>query len=409
MYCTLTTSVISRHFAFALIMLSFGYTTLFAKADTLPDANEAGPPPYQKELDLLLASANHPAVLDYLDSLLDKGHYNRELSWQYARSLFLSGRLDTARDSLLLWESDSVYRTRSENMLVQVAVQQRNFMDAVKYLIRLRDRYPDNPAYPHRLARVFTAMNQLPGAEGQYARAYQLDTLNQLVIGEWAEVLQKMGFTESAYLILQKGITVSPENQGFRRQMIELTYEMKKLQETIKHAEFLTHQGDTTAQTVKLKAFSLYQLGSLNRAEYWIDYLLDDKKEGEDLFFYKARILTARGEKEKARDYYYKATHSCLSPNFNAFALQAGINLYEIMQYDEAIRWLQMLRNFSGNPLVNFYLAASYYEFYEDKDPALNYFQLFTEESVRDEEEPHRQYARNLIREITEEMHFRGE
>ncbi|MFP4468389.1 MAG: hypothetical protein ACLFN2_05435 [Bacteroidales bacterium] len=436
-------AVIRRPFVHVLILLSFGGTALFAQSDTLtvaPDTSHADtdtlpdlpdtlpdtlpasadtlpdlpvtpatlPPSCQEELDLLVASENHPAVLDLLDSLLANGHYSRELSWQYARSLFLAGRLDMARDSLLLWESDSVYQTRSENMLVQVAVQQRNHLDAVKYLIRLRDRFPHNPVYPHRLARVFNAMNQLSGAEGQYARAYRLDTLNQLVIGEWADVLQEMGLSERAYSILKRGIRVSPENQGFRRQMVGLTYEMNTYDETIEHAEFLTQHGDTTAQTVKLKAFSLYQFGLLDRAEYWIDYLLDNEFIGEDVFFYKAKILTARGDKDRAQDYYYESVHNCMSQNFNTFALQTGINLYEIMDYDAAIRWMRMLRNFSDNPLVNFYLAASYFEFYEDKDPALEYFQLFADQSVRDEEEPHRRYAKNRIREITEEKHFQG-
>ena len=413
-----TVEVISRHSAAALILILLGFPALFAQTGTPPDPlamevasyDETGslPPPYQEELDLLLGSESHAAVLDFLDSLRDQGHYSRVLSWQYARSLFLAGRLDMARDSLLVWESDSVYRTRSENMLVQVAVQQRNHMEAIKYLIRLRDRYPENPVYPHRLARVFTAINQLPGAEGQYALAYRLDTLNQLVIGEWADVLQKMGFAERAYRMLQRGIKVSPENHGFRRQMAGLSYEMRRVDETIRHAEFLTQQGDTTAQTVKLKAFSLYQLGSLNRAEFWIDYLLGNGFTGEDVFFYKAKILTASGDKEKAQEYYNESVYHSMSPNFNTFALQTGINLYEIRQYDEAIRWLQMLRNFSLNPLVNFYLAASYHEYYEDKAPALRFFQLFVDQSDRDEEETHRQFARSSIREITEAQHFQG-
>ncbi len=365
-------------------------------------------PDYRGQLDHLLGAENHPAILGFLDSIMETGYHNREISWQYARSLFMAGRLDAARDSLLLWEQDSLHQTRAENMLVQIAVQQRNHMEAVKYLIRLRDRYPDNPIYPHRLARVFNALNQLPAAEGQYALAYRLDTLNQLVIGEWADVLQRLESPERAYRILRRGISVSPDNQGFRRQMVGLTYRLKRTSEVIEHARYLTLQGDTTAQTVKLKAFALFQLDSIDQAEFWIEYLLDNQFYGEDVLFYKGRILAARDDKAQAQYYFDDAVNACLSPNFYNFALQAGINLYETSRYEDAIRWLQMLRMFSQNPMITFYLANAYFHYYEDSEPALRHFRLFTEQSVRDEEEQYREYARSRIREITEERHFQG-
>lgn len=373
-------------------------------ADTL----DTGQLNYQENLDLLLGSENHPAILEFIDSLRTAGHYNLQLSWQYARSLFQAGRLDSARDSLLLWEQDTVFRTRAENMLVQIAAQQGNHMEAVKFLIRLRNRYPDNPIYPHRLARVFTALNQLPAAEGQYALAFSLDTLNQLVIGEWADILQKLESPERAYRILRRGVAVSPENLNFRRQMVGLTYKMRRIDAVIAHASFLTSQGDTTAQSVKLKAFALFQLDSLDRAEFWLDYLLDNQLYGEDVYFYKGRILASRGRKEEAQLFYDESVRSCLSPNFNNFAMQAGVNLYEISKYEDAIRWMQMMRNFSDNPMILFYLASTYYLYYEDREPAHRHFQLFIDQSWRDEEESYREYARARIREINEERHFKG-
>ena len=401
-------SGICRHLTALLILCLLSIPQVFAGQNTRPDTLEVDQSHYQEKLEQLLGSENHPAILEFLDSIREAGHYDRQLSWQYARSMFQAGRLDTARDSLLMWEQDSLHQTRAENMLVQIAVQQRNHMEAVKYLIRLRDRYPDNPIYPHRLARVFNSLNQLPAAEGQYALAYRLDTLNQLVIGEWTDVLQRLESPERAYRILRRGINVSPDNQGFRRQMVGLTYKMRKTEEVIMHAAFLTQQGDTTAQSVKLKAFALFQLDSIDRAEYWIDYLLDNQFYGEDVFFYKGRILAARDEKIQAQLYYDEAAYACLSPNFYNFAMQAGVNLYETNKYDEAIRWLQMLRMFSQNPMITFYLASTYYQYYEDREPAHRHFQLFLEQSTRDEEEAYREYARSRIREITEDRHFQG-
>ncbi len=400
---------INWHISLLLIVFVLFFSRVFAQELLRTDTLEETSPSYELKLDHLLGSENHPAILEFLDSLREEGHYNSQLSWHYARSLFQAGRLDAARDSILLWEEDSVYRTRADNMLVQIAVQQRNHLEAIKYLIRLRDRYPDNPVYPYRLARVFAASNQLLGAEGQYSRAYRLDTLNQLVIGEWADVLQKLGFTQRSYRTLMRGIAVSPDNLGFRRQMIGVAYELNKPEEVIEHGKYLTERGDTIAQTVKIKAFAWYQLGLDQKAEYWIDYLLDNQLFGEDVYFYKGRILAARGDKTGAQKYFYEATYSCLSPNFSSFALQSGINLYETKQYADAIRWFQMLRNISANPMITFYLASSYFEYYEDPEPAYTHFMLFLEQSIREDQEIHREYAMSRIREITEDRHFRGE
>jgi|GEM_PF-1910039 len=399
---------IAGYFSISLIFAG-NFSNAFAEELFLPDTVEETDSSYEVKLDYLLGSENHPAILEFLDSLREEGHYNPRLSWHYARSLFQAGRLDAARDSLLLWEEDSVYRTRADNMLVQIAVQQRNHLEAIKYLIRLRDRYPDNPVYPYRLARVFTASNQLLAAEGQYARAYRLDTLNQLVIGEWADVLNNLGFAQRAYRMLHRGISISPGNLGFRRQMVGVSYELNNPERVIEHGKYLTEQGDTTAQIVKIKAFAWYQLGRNQKAEYWIDYLLDNQLFGEDVFFYKARILAAQGDKTGAQEYFYEAVYSCLSPNFNTFAIQSGINLYETNQYADAIRWFQMLRTFSANPMITFYLASSYFEYYDDRDPAYRHFRLFLDQSTREDQEPYRKYAMSRIREITEERHFRGE
>ncbi len=392
-----------------LIVVVLFFSRVFAQELLRPDTLEGTSPSFEVKLDHLLGAENHPAILEFLDSLREEGHYNPQISWLYARSLFQAGRLDVARDSLLLWEEDSVYRTRADNMLVQIAVQQRNHLEAIKYLIRLRDRYPDNPVYSYRLARVFAASNQLLGAEGQYSRAYRLDTLNQLVIGEWADVLQKLGFTQRSYRTLMRGIAVSSDNLGFRRQMAGVAYELNKPEEVIEHGKYLTEQGDTTAQTVKIKAFAWFQLGFVQKAEYWIDYLLDNQLFGEDVYFYKGRILAAQGNKIGAQEYFYEAAYSCLSPNFNSFAMQSGVNLYETKQYADAIRWFQMLRSFSPNPMITFYLASSYFEYYEDREPAYTHFRLFLEQSIREDQEIHREYAMSRIREITEDRHFRGE
>ncbi len=359
----------------------------------------------QEQLTRMLETDNHLGIIALIDSLRNAGEYTPELSWQYARSLFQSARYDQAKDSLQKFEMDPMRSTQAKNMLVTIAIQQRREMEAVRHLIQLRDRYPENPVYPHRLARVFVSINQLPAAEGQLALANRLDTLNQAVIAEWAEVLLKMDAARRALGILERGLRISPENIGFRRQKAVIDFRLQRYDQVIRNVGFLTEKGDTTPQIVKILAFSYFHTGVLDKSEQWIAYLLDNEFTGEDIFYYKARILSAKGEKEAAQDYYRLAVHYCLSPNFDNFVFQAGLNLHDTRRFPEAIRWFQMARMFSANPLIAFYLAESYYQYYEDRSPALALYQLFLEQSESEQEEELRFIARSRMAQIREDQH----
>jgi predicted Zn-dependent protease len=353
-----------------------------------------------------LEADHHVEVIRIIDSLRTSGIVSDELSWQYARSLFQAAHYDQARDSLAAWEDDPEKSTQVKNMLVTIAIQQRNEIEAIRHLIQLRDRYPENPVYPHRLARVFTARNELPAAEAQLALAHSLDSLNQVVILEWADVLSKLDVPHRALFVLNRGLRHSPDNIGFRRQKAILDYRMRRHEAVIRNVEHLMQLGDTVPQVVKTMAFSQFQTGNPDEAERWIDYLLDRELWGEDLMYYKALILSGRGEKSEAAAYFREAVNGCLSPNFNPFALQAGMNLFELGRYPETIRWLRMLEMFSTNLLITFYLAETYYQYYQDKSTALEYYQAFLDKSVAEAEAEHREVAGYRIRQIREDMHM---
>ncbi len=362
--------------------------------------------PMGERIALAREADNHVEVIRLIDSLFAEGIYADALSWQYARALFQAARYDQARDSLAAWEEDPEKSTQVKNMLVTIAIQQHNDTEAIRHLIRLRERYPDNPAYPHRLARVFAARNELPAAEGQLALANRLDSLNQGVIAEWAEVLMRLDSPRRALGVLNRGLRQSPDNIGFRRQKAILDYRLQRYEAVVANVDYLMELGDTVPQVVKSMAFARYHTGRPDEAERWIDFLLDRDLWGEDLVYYKALILSDRGEKEVAGAYFREAVQGCLSPNFNPFAFQTGVNLFETGKYAETIRWFRMLSMFSNNLLITFYLAESYYQYYQDKLPALEAFQAFLDQSEAETEAEHREVARYRIRRIREDLHL---
>jgi len=351
---------------------------------------------------------DHRGIINLLDSVAATHDLSTEFVYMKGRALFNSGRNAEARSILRPLENDSLFGPRATQMLANIAMQQRNNTEALGYLLKLSTYYPENPVYNQRIARIFNSEENYPAAMNYMLTAYRRDTLNQISISELAEIWMKMDMPGNAFRLLSNGISLYPENLLFRKQMVSVCYRQKKMQETVEHAAFLTERGDTTPTVVRLKAFAYFDLGKLDHSEFWLDYLLDREFSSEDIFFYKGKVHEAKGNTIEALRYYQDAVRLTLSPNFYPFILQLAITLHENKQYQESIRWLQTARFFSNRPELIYYLARNFDLFYQDRQPALQHYQLFIDRAG-DSLEDQRAFARQRIRELRELLHLQGE
>lgn len=351
---------------------------------------------------------DHHSIIHLLDSVFESSRLSAEFSFYKGRALFNTGRNTEARELLLPLENDSILGPRVNQMLAMIALQQRNNSEAMGYLLKLSEYFPENPVYLQRVARIFYSEENYPAAMNYMLSAYRRDTLNQTSIAELADILMKLEMPQNAFSLLSTGIKLFPDNLLFRRQMVSVCYRQKKILDVIEHGSFLTAQGDTTPTAVRLKAFAYFDLGELDKSEFWLDYLLDREFTSEDIFFYKGKVTEARGNISEALGYYEKAVKMTLSPNFNPFVLQLAISLQENQQYQESIRWLQNGRFLKDSPELIYYLARNFDLFYQDKQPAMQHYQMFID-SAGDDFEEQRAYARQRVRELRELLHLQGE
>jgi tetratricopeptide (TPR) repeat protein len=351
---------------------------------------------------------DHRGIINLLDSVAATHDLSTEFIYMKGRALFNSGRNAEARSILRPLENDSLFGPRATQMLANIAMQQRNNNEALGYLLRLSRYYPENPVYHQRVARIFYAEENYPAALNYMLLAYRQDTLNQTSILELADIWMKLERPPNAFRLLSKGISLYPEHQPFRRQIVSVCYRQKKMQETVEHAAFLTERGDTTPTVVRLKAFAYFDLGELEKSEFWLNYLLDREFSSEDVYFYKGKVHEAKGNTIEALHYYEDAVKLTLSPNFNPFILQLAITFHENKQYRESINWLQTARVFSNRAEIIYYQARNFDLFYQDKQPALQHYQLFIDRAG-DSLEDQRAFARQRIRELRELLHLQGE
>lgn len=351
---------------------------------------------------------DHHSIIHLLDSVYGDSQPSAEFSFYKGRALFNTGHNAEARSLLIPLESDSILGPRATQLLASIAQQQRNNTEALGYLLRLSQYYPENPAYLQRVARIFYSEENYPAAMNYMLSAYRCDTLNQTSVAELAEIWMKLEMPGNAYRLLSNGIELFPENLLFRKQMVSVCYRRNKMVELIDHGSFLTARGDTTPTVVRLKAFAYFDLGDIDKSEFWLDYLLSKDLTSEDVWFYKGKVTEARGNKSEALKYYEKAVDMTLSPNFSPFLLQLAISLEENHQYQESIRWLQSGRTFKDGPELIYQLARNFDLFYQDKQPALQHYQMFIE-LAGENLEGQRAYAIQRVRELRELLHLLGQ
>jgi len=351
---------------------------------------------------------DHKRIISLLDSVSETQVLFSEFSFYQGRALFNAGRTTEARLILRSLENDSALGPRATQMLATIAMQQRNNTEALSYLLKLSSLYPDNPVYHQRIARIFYAEGNFPAAMNYMLTAHRRDILNQTSIAELADIWMKMEMPGNAFRLLSNGIDLYPENFLFRRQMVSVCYRQRNMPETVGHAAFLTERGDTMPTVVRLKAFAYFDLGELDKSDFWLDYLLDREFSSEDILFYKGKVHEAKGNTVEALRYYEDAVRLTLSPNYNPFILQLAITLHENKQYQESIRWLQTARLLRDSPQVIYYLARNFDLFYQDKQPAMQHYQLFIDRAG-DGLEEQRAYARQRVRELRELLHLQGE
>lgn len=351
---------------------------------------------------------DHKGIISLLDSVSATQELSAEFSFYKGRALFNSGRFSEASSVLRIIKNDSVLAPRVTQMLANIAIQQRNNTEALGYLLSLGTLFPDNPVYHQRIARIFYAEGNFPAAMNYMLTAYRRDTLNQTSIAELADIWMKMEMPGNAFRLLSNGIELYPENFLFRRQMVSVCHRQRKMPETVEHAVFLTERGDTTPTVVRLKAFAYFDLGELDKSDFWLDYLLKNELISEDIFFYKGKVSEAKGNVNEALKFYEEAVKMTLSPNFDPFILQLAISLHENKKYQESIRWLQTARSLKDNPQLVYYLARNFDLFYQDKQPALQHYQMFIDRAG-DGLEKQRAYARQRVRELREILHLQGE
>jgi len=351
---------------------------------------------------------DHKGIISLIDSLSETRELSSEFSFYMGRALFNAGRTTEARLILRTLENDSELGPRATQMLATIAIQQRNNTEALSYLLKLSSLYPENPVYHQRIARIFYAEGNYAAAMNYMLTAYRRDTLNQTSIADLADIWMKMEMPGNAFRLLNNGIALYPENFLFRRQMVSVCYRQRKMPETVEHAAFLTERGDTTPTVVRLKAFAYFDLGELDKSDFWLDYLLSNELISEDIFFYKGKVAEAKGNVNEALRNYEEAVKMTLSPNFDPFILQLAISLHENKKYQESIKWLQSARSLKDSPQLIYYLARNFDLFYHDKQPALLHYQMFIDRPGVGLEEQ-RAYARQRVREFRELLHLQGE
>src|SRR5690554_4328878 len=107
---------------------------------------------------------DHRSIILLLDSVFGRTQPSEEFTFYKGRALFNTGQITEARGLLIPLETDSILGPGATQLLAVIAQQQMNNTEALGYLLKLSQYYPDNPLYLQRVARIFYSEGNFPAA-----------------------------------------------------------------------------------------------------------------------------------------------------------------------------------------------------------------------------------------------------
>lgn len=169
----------------------------------------------------------------------------------------------------------------------------------------------------------------------------------------------------------------------------------------------LREEGDTSDFQRKLLGSALFYQGEYASSRRILSKLTESSEATEKEYYFLGMACRHMGESEKGAYYLERAIKAAESPSMNAYYRGLGRAYEEIQDYPRSIQAYQEAYDRSGKSILLYRLARNYDHYYQDKGPALNYYEWYLKELDPGQLE-YREYAQKRLRYLQKIYHFQG-
>lgn len=295
------------------------------------------------------------------------------------------------------------------NRLATIFMKEKAYNQAKFYFSRLVRIDSTNSYYYKKLADIDTRLGYIDQAIKLYNTAlqYNPDDLESMIAlsGIYVELIGDFPELEEKYLdVLHRGFQLDSLNRALLEIKARHAFKSKNYRETVNTLDLIfQNYADTLNHFAGLAGVCHLHIGNLKKAEGWFQYVIGKNDDTELTHYYLGSTYDKMEAHEKAIAHFKMAIEKGISENmFNYYVSLAGA--YEsINQLGESIRAYQEAYQYNRQDMLLYKLARNYDAYYEDKRPAILYYQKFLDQSATDS--PYAAYANRRISELSEYLH----
>ncbi|MFA8451559.1 MAG: tetratricopeptide repeat protein [Bacteroidales bacterium] len=378
------------------------FLNAFAKAQTQNHSKETK----QIQLTKLTQDFKFKEALKFIDEQFSPAEINTPILYIKGNCYRKLGNLLSAEKCYLkIFKKDST-EIQSLNNLAQIAENKANFTQALKYRLLMLQLDADNPYFYKLTAKTCLKSGLTDSAKLLYKKTIELNpndidsriTLTNIYIEEEN--------TDAADTVIAPALIQNISNKKLLLKAIQLRYKEEKYLEALSFARSAIVLDPRNYIIHNYLGLINYQTKCYEQCIYWLNKLIERKKENESTYFHLGSAYLELKQYDKAIENLEKAIDKDISNITTNSYLQIGRAYEENKKASEAIAAYHKALDFGAGNNTIFKLASIYDQFYKDKRPALNWYLLYQKNKDSKSNPLIDKYVKSRISALKERIHF---
>lgn len=276
--------------------------------------------------------------------------------------------------SAKILEMDSLNEKGLQQMAM-VWVKYKDYEKAAACFGKLIQLNPENPYYYKRMASVFIQSGRWYEAIAPLQEAYELNPKDEETGVVLAEILLNAGDKKSSTEIMQQ-LLAQTNSKMVVLAAAKLAYKQREFKKTYEYLTPVLEKG-VSETYLQMYGVSLHYLGNFQESYTWLDSLIQQDLESENLYYYQGMNAYYLDSLNVAERLFNKAIELSVSKEVDVYYAELGKTLADKGDYKGAIAAYNKAYEFNENPNYLYQKAVIKEKFYADKSMALYDYELF--------------------------------
>lgn len=204
--------------------------------------------------------------------------------------------------------------------------------------------------------------------------------------------------------LLNQGLALNPTYRPLLRLAVRAANRKEDRPLTTSYGQRLLTTGDSALYFTTLTGFAWFKQDSLDQARQLLGWVCRQERASELAHFYYAMALEALGQPDSAISQMHLAIQKGQSDYLHLFLEQAG-RLHALRdEYRLAVEAYEAALRIQDNPEYLFQIGRIYDSWYQDKAPAIRYYQKY----LRSGHESYADYTNQRLDILKAERHQKG-